>query len=203
MTRPSPVTGRVVAQIARGQEDLGWKGYFSNRLNYLKIGQWRPTDQTYVINRTMLLTNLTRVKLSIFILLITVSYNISIFSLGPPLKRLMASGSIFSTLNLDDISVLERRYSALKKALPPYATVGYVPINNKIYYENDILHYFVMKYALAPVLVDQKQQYEYIIGNFYRHDIDHQDYINQMGKSGFQVIYKIDDRLVLFRKIGQ
>lgn len=162
-----------------------------------------PTDKTHVINRTMILTNLTRVKLSIIILLITVSYNISLFSLGPPLKRLIASGSIFSTINLDDISVLEKRYSALKKAIPPYATVGYVPVNNIIYDENDILHYFVMKYALAPVLVDQKKQYEYIIGNFYRPDIDPQDYINQMGKNGFQVIDKIDDRLVLFRKIAQ
>jgi len=151
----------------------------------------------------MILTNLTRVKLSIVILIITVSYNISIFSLGPPLKRLIASGSIFSSINLDDISVLEKRYSALKKALPPYATVGYIPIINNICDENDVLHYFVMRYALAPVLVDQKQQYEYIIGNFYKNDIDNQYYINQMDKSGFQVIYKIDDRLVLFRKIGK
>jgi hypothetical protein len=162
-----------------------------------------PADKTQVINRTMILTNLTRVKLSIIILLITVTYNISIFSLGPPLKRLIQSRSIFSDINLDDISVLEKRYSALRKALPRYATVGYVPVNNRFSDENDILHYFVVKYALAPVLVDQKKQYEYIIGNFYKHDIDPQDYINQMEKSGFQVIYKIDDRLVLFRKIGQ
>jgi hypothetical protein len=151
----------------------------------------------------MILTNLTRIKLSIIILITTASYNISLFSLGPPLKRLIASGSIFSTINLDDISVLEKRYSALKKALPPYATVGYMPVMNNIGDDNDVLHYFVIRYALAPILVDQNQQYEYIIGNFYKHDIDPQDYINQMEKSGFQVIYKIDDRLVLFRKIAQ
>jgi hypothetical protein len=128
-----------------------------------------------------------------------VSYNVSLFSLGPPLKRLVQSRGLFSTINLDDTAVLERRYSALRKSLPPFGTVGYLPVNIRNE-EDDILHFFVVKYALSPVLVTTGTDYEYVIGDFHKQNIDPQAIINQMSKDGFQVLQKIDDRLVLFRK---
>ena len=148
----------------------------------------------------MRLSNQTRGKLGVYILLTAISYNMAIFSLGPPLKRLIQTGSIFSLIGRDDITLFEKRYERLRQIIPPYGIVGYLPVNMQDYDSTDIEQYFLVKYTLSPVLVGQGDNYEYVIGNFYRKNIDPQDIVSQMSKNGFQVTTKIDDRLILFRK---
>ncbi len=126
-----------------------------------------------------------------------------IFSLASPLKRLKETGSMFSLIGQDDITVLEKRYSELRRSLPQYGTVGYIINNRGAANANDTLQYNMVKYAVAPVLVADDSNYEYVIGNFYRDDIPNPDIIKQMEKNGFKIVAKIDDRLVLFRRILQ
>ena len=110
---------------------------------------------------------------------------------------------MFSLIGQDDITVLENSYSELRRLLPQYGTVGYIINNHGASNANDTLQYNMLKYAVAPVLVADGKNYEYVIGNFYRDDILYQDIIKQMEKNGFKIVAKIGDRLVLFRRISQ
>lgn len=61
----------------------------------------------------------------------------------------------------DGITVYEKRFAALKPALPPNGVVGYVtdgqPYN---------IEFFLTQYSLAPLMVDPKGGHEFVIGNF-------------------------------------
>ena len=151
----------------------------------------------------MRLSNPIKAKIGIILLMAVTSYNMVIFSLGSPIKRLKETGNIFSLIGQDDITVLENRYSKLRKSLPNYGVVGYIINKGEISEVNDNLHLHVLKYAVSPVLVADGINYEYVIGNFYIEDTPYQDITHKMEINGFKVVKKINDRLVIFRRISQ
>ncbi len=101
----------------------------------------------------------------------------------------------------DEISAHERRFEALRSALPKHGTVGYVgspePTARTPNEVNSaaLLHfrrYLLAQYTLAPVLLIEGTASELVVGNF--------DPGTLPAPPGLSVVRDFGDGLVLFRR---
>jgi hypothetical protein len=101
----------------------------------------------------------------------------------------------------DEISAHERRFEALRSALPKHGTVGYVGSPEPIARtpkEADsaaLLHFrrhLLAQYTLAPVLLIKGTASELVVGNF--------DRAAPPAPPGLSVVRDFGDGLVLFRR---
>jgi hypothetical protein len=76
----------------------------------------------------------------------------------------------FESIGRDFISLKEKRYEELKKALPSHGVVGYL---SDVYSENifdnnaEMADYFSAQYILAPVVVAHSSDKDLVIGDFF------------------------------------
>lgn len=63
----------------------------------------------------------------------------------------------------DDVARLSnQRFSTLKNELPARGVIGYIGESN----DSAIPDYYLMQYALVPLVVDRSTNHEIIVGNF-------------------------------------
>jgi hypothetical protein len=103
----------------------------------------------------------------------------------------------------DEISRYERRFDALRTALPAQGTVGYLGHPNPDDPEPPdgdspaLLHfrrYLLAQYSLAPLLLIESTDPEFVIGNFDPGAV-------LKPPAGFQNVGEFGDGLVLFRRV--
>jgi hypothetical protein len=105
----------------------------------------------------------------------------------------------------DEISVYERRFEPLRSALPARGVVGYLgdpdPTGPTPETANAaaLLHfrrYLLAHYALAPLLLIESTNPEFVVGNFDAGAVP-------PTPSGFQMVRDFGGGLVLYRRSGQ
>jgi hypothetical protein len=95
----------------------------------------------------------------------------------------------------DEISAYERRFEALRPALPTRGVVGYLgdPEPNEEGALEHFRRYLLAQYSLAPLLVVENLEPEFVVGNFYPGT-------KPAAPPGFRLVRDFGDGLVLFRQ---
>lgn len=113
---------------------------------------------------------------------------LAIFPLVSNLLALKSSEELFFQQNFsggkyvsaDKITLYEKQHEALKKILPPHSVVGYIPTGK----ESSL----ILQYTLAPVVVIDAPDREFVISDSY-------------DKADVKKFYP-DSRLILFKDFG-
>ena len=97
----------------------------------------------------------------------------------------------------DNISLYDKRFDGLRKILPSHGIVGYIsdrPITDysKMADAALIAQYYLVQYAVAPVLVDDSIERKLVIGNF------HQPNVSLPKEKKFTVLKDFGNGVVLF-----
>lgn len=104
----------------------------------------------------------------------------------------------------DEITVHDRRFAVLRPVLPPHGVVGYLghpeptgptPRDSNAAALLHFRRYLLAQYALAPLVLIESTEPEFVVGNF--------DPGGELpAPAGLQVIRDFGDGLVLFRRAG-
>lgn len=103
------------------------------------------------------------------------------------------------SIGKDYISLNEKRFSELKKALPPHGVVGYLA---DVYPEKIAVNatamagYYAARYSLAPVVIANTPQKKLVVGNF--HNI--KGYPQVYKKNGLVLVRNFNNGLFLLRR---
>jgi hypothetical protein len=65
-----------------------------------------------------------------------------------------------------DVTAHERRFAALRKALPQRGNVGYVSDTDSLPEVIFLRDYYLTQYTLAPIVVDRRPEGRLVVGNF-------------------------------------
>ena len=111
------------------------------------------------------------------------------------LRWLELAGEWPSRLGQDEISVYQRRMEVLRPVLPAHGVVGYVgdpdPAGSGAL--QHFRRYLLAQYSLAPVLLIESTEPEFVVGNFYRG-------ATPAPPPGFRVVRDFGDGLILFQR---
>ena len=103
-------------------------------------------------------------------------------------------------LGRDNITLYDKRFDGLRKILPPHGTVGYlsditITDYNRMTDATAIAQYYLVQYAVAPVVVKNSMEHQLIIGNFHQPT----DYQKITEKTGLSIVKDFDNGVVLFK----
>lgn len=133
-----------------------------------------------------------KIYLGITILICVSIYNVCLISLGSPIKRIIKSEGLFSLMGGNDkVSIFEKKLSKLKPFLSGYGTIGYIDNRGSIATSEELMEYIIAQYALSPILVKYGTDYKFVLANYVNFNID----------NNFIIINKIDDNLILYKKV--
>ncbi|EKE02571.1 MAG: hypothetical protein ACD_20C00358G0008 [uncultured bacterium] len=93
----------------------------------------------------------------------------------------------------NEFSKYEQQFSAVKKALPPYGSIGYIT-DDKIRAFNKDSDYFIAQYLLAPLIVLNSADQEYVISKFY-YPIKPEIY------KKYKLVKDFGDGIILFKRV--
>jgi hypothetical protein len=95
----------------------------------------------------------------------------------------------------DEISAYQHRLEVLRPALPARGVVGYLgdPDPNEEGALEHFRRYLLAQYSLAPLLVVENLEPEFVVGNFYPGT-------TPAAPPGFRLVRNFGDGLVLFRQ---
>jgi hypothetical protein len=96
----------------------------------------------------------------------------------------------------DDVSAYQRRLEVLRPALPTRGVVGYLgdPDPNGEGALEHFRRYLLAQYSLAPLLVVENLEPEFVVGNFHPGT-------TPAAPPGFRLVRNFGDGLVLFRQM--
>jgi hypothetical protein len=70
---------------------------------------------------------------------------------------------IFAQNPVDTLTLYSRRFEELRKSLPAHGTIGYVSDEAG---DEATWDYYRTQYALAPLIVEQTTEHDFVVGNF-------------------------------------
>lgn len=106
---------------------------------------------------------------------------VSLFStvkLTKPTEQFASRFAVITEIVPDAVTLSERRFVALRALLPRHGTVGYVTdddMGGYAAYEK----YLVIRYVLAPILVENGPQYALVVGHITQPATDLQQFVHQ------------------------
>lgn len=111
------------------------------------------------------------------ILLVLVSL-FSTVKLTRPMEQFVFRFAGITEIVPDVITLSERRFSWLRPLLPSHGTVGYVTDDNTGGYAAQE-RYLVVRYVLAPILVEDNPHHAFVVGNITRPATDLQQFLHK------------------------
>ena len=118
-----------------------------------------------------------RIRAVVGIVLLVLVSLFSTLKLTRPTEQFAARFAGITEIVPDNVTLSERRVLPLRASLPPHGTIGYVTDDADGYAAHE--RYLMVRYALAPVLVENNSAHALVVGNITRPTTDLQSLTRQ------------------------